>query len=156
MAKRLLRTLKKPSKCYLMQFDGNAKPNPGNISSGIVFFSPEPREELYELGYYEKGKKNNNDSECIALIKGLEFALEHDIYDLMIEGDSQFAISMLNSKVKPKGPYKEYYEKIQLYGDIFDTIDIKHIPRSDNAYADAIARKAYDFKKSFITEFSKN
>jgi ribonuclease HI len=153
---RILRGLKKTNKSFLMQFDGNAKPNPGNISCGIAFFSPELREELYEIGYYEKGNKNNNDSECIALIKGLEFALEHDMYNLMIEGDSQFAISMLNSKVPPKGPYKEYFEKIQLYGDIFDTISIIHIPRSENNYADSIARKAYDFKKNFITEFVKN
>ena len=156
MAKRLLRELKKTNKCFLMQFDGNAKPNPGNISCGVVFFSPEPREELYEVGYYEKGKMNNNESECIAFIKGLEFALEHDMYDLAIEGDSQFAISMLNSKVPPKGPYKEYFEKIQLYGDIFDNITARHIPRSENNYADSVARKAYDFRKNFFTEFIKN
>ena len=150
------RNIKNANKCYLMQFDGNAKPNPGNISCGIVFFSPEKREELYEIGYYEKGKLNNNESECIAFIKGLEFALEHDMYDLAIEGDSQFAISMLNSKVPPKGPYKEYFEKIQLYGDIFDTISAKHIPRVENNYADSVARKAYDFRKNFFTEFIKN
>lgn len=158
-ALRTKRGMKTPNKCFLMQFDGNAKPNPGNISCGVVFFSPEtniPREELYEVGYYEKGKMNNNESECIAFIKGLEFALEHDMYDLAIEGDSQFAISMLNSKVPPKGPYKEYFEKIQLYGDIFDNITAKHIPRSENNYADSVARKAYDFRKNFFTEFIKN
>ena len=57
--------LKKLSKCILMQFDGNAKPNPGNISCGIVFYSPVTNKLLYEYGYYEKASKNNNESELV-------------------------------------------------------------------------------------------
>lgn len=136
-----------------MQFDGNAKPNPGNISCGIVFYSPVTNELLYEYGYYEKGSKNNNESECIALIKGLEYALQNDIYDIAIEGDSQFVIDTFISKEKPKGPYKHYYEQMTIYKEIFDTIAIRHIPRSENMYADTLARKAYDLKQSYETVF---
>ena len=136
-----------------MQFDGNAKPNPGNISGGVVIFSPEPREVLFELGIYEKTNKNNNDSECIALIKGIEYALEHDIYDLIVEGDSQFALNILSNNIKIKEDYKIYSEKIKVYSEIFNTLGIEHIPRKENTYADSLARKAFEFKKSFTTEF---
>jgi len=144
---------RKASKCILIQFDGNAKPNPGNISCGIVFYSQELNKLIYEYGYYEKAFKNNNESECIALIKGLEYALQNDIYDIAIEGDSQFVIDTFISKEKPKGPYRQYYEQMLVYKDIFDTIAIRHIPRSENIYADSLARKAYDLKQSFETVF---
>jgi hypothetical protein len=36
---------------------------------------------------------------------------------------------------------------------IFDTIIIKHIPRKENNIADNVARKAYELKKNFVTEY---
>jgi ribonuclease HI len=153
MAYRYIKGVQKVSKCVLMRFDGNAKPNPGNISCGVVFYSNDTNKLLYEYGYYEKSSKNNNESECTALIKGLDYALQNDIYDITIEGDSQFVISTFISKENPKGPYREYYEKMNVYKEIFDTIAIRHIPRSENTYADMLARKAYDLKQSFETTF---
>ena len=153
MTFRLLRGIRKVKNCYLMQFDGNAKPNPGNISGGIVIFSPEPREVLFELGIYEKGKKNNNASECIALIHGLEHALEHDIYDLIVEGDSQFALNMLSNNVKVKEDYKAYSEKIKVYSEIFNTLGIEHIPRKDNEVADQLSNEVRVLKTDICREF---
>lgn len=153
MTFRYIKGIRKVSKCVLMRFDGNAKPNPGNISCGIVFYSHDNNKLLYEYMYYEKTNKNNNESECTALIKGLEYALQNDIYHITIEGDSQFVIDTFISKEKSKGPYRDYYEKMNIYKEIFDTIAIRHIPRSENTYADTLARKAYNLKQSFETTF---
>lgn len=145
---------RKVNKCFLMRFDGNAKPNPGNISCGIVFYSPEPNSQIvYEYGYYEKTVKNNNESEYIALVKGLEYALQNNIFHLAIEGDSKFIVDSFISNSKPKGDYKEYYEKVKVYKDIFETLAIRHIPRKENVYADHLAHKAFDFKRCFETTF---
>jgi len=154
MAFRYIKGCKKVTSCHLLRFDGNAKPNPGNISCGIVIYAKEKENKLlYEYGYYEKASKNNNESECIALIKGLEYALQNNIFHLAIEGDSQFVIDTFSSNEKPKGPYKEYYEQMRVYRDIFDTLAIRHIPRNQNSYADFLARKAYDLKQSYETTF---
>uniref|UniRef100_A0A6C0D8J3 RNase H type-1 domain-containing protein n=1 Tax=viral metagenome TaxID=1070528 RepID=A0A6C0D8J3_9ZZZZ len=145
---------KKIAKCHLLRFDGNAKPNPGNISCGMVIYSPEKENKLlFEYGYFEKTCKNNNESECIALIKGLEYALQNNIFNLAIEGDSQFVIDTFISNEKPKAPYKEYYKQMKIYKEIFETLAIRHIPRKENSYPDYLARKAYDLKQSFETVF---
>ena len=154
MTFRYIKGTKKISQCHLLRFDGNAKPNPGNISCGIVIYTPEKQNKLlYEYGYYEKASKNNNESECIALIKGLEYALQNDIFHLAIEGDSKFVIDTFISNSKPKGDYKEYYEKMKLYKDIFETLAIRHIARNENSYADHLARKAFDLRQSYETIF---
>jgi ribonuclease HI len=151
---RYVKGLKNTSKCHILRFDGNAKPNPGNISCGIAIYSPEKEDKLlFEYGYFEKAHKNNNESECIALIKGLEYALENNIFNLIIEGDSQFAIDTFISKEKPKGPYREFYDKMNLYKDIFETLLIRHIPRRENTYTDLLARKAFDLRQSYETIF---
>lgn len=148
---KIIKGITKVSKCHLMRFDGNAKPNPGNISSGIILYSPDTRTILYEYGLYKEAKLNNNESECVCLIKGLEYSLQHNIFNLVIEGDSQFALDIISKK--PKGPYTTYYKDIQILIDIFDTIIIKHIPRKENSIADNIARKAYELKQNFVTEY---
>ena len=157
-----LRGNKNKYKCNLLQFDGNSKPNPGALSCGIIIMSPKVIEDilttyrtpLFEYGYYKKDKKyDNNESEFYALFKGLEHALENDIYDLVIEGDSLLVIdSIINKKVLRK-PYSDYLEKIQLYIPIFNTLAVRHIKRDKNDEADYLARIAYIYNKNFETRY---
>ena len=152
-----LRGNKNKYKCNLLQFDGNSKPNPGTLSCGIIIMSPKVidyRTPLFEYGYYKNDKKyHNNESEFYALFKGLEHALENDIYDLIIEGDSLLIIdSIINNKTLRK-PYSDYLEKIQLYLPIFNTLAFRHITRDKNDEADYLARVAYVYNKNFETRY---
>ena len=153
MNHKIIKKGKDISKCFLIRIDGNAKPNPGDVSYGIAIHTPEPRKILYDFGYFKNENKNNNESEFMCLIKALELALENNIFDIIVEGDSQFVVDIISTEVKPKGIYKEYYAIIIELTNIFDTFFIKHIPRKDNIYADTLARRAYKLKTNFKTEY---
>jgi len=143
-------------KCNLMQFDGNAKPNPGALSGGVIIMSPklsEYRTPIYEYGFYKKGTYDNNESEFYAIFKGLEYALENDIYDLVIEGDSFLVVDSIVNNKKLRKPYSDYLEKIQVYLPIFNTFAIRHINRDKNSEADNLARIAFLYKKNFETRY---
>jgi len=153
---KYLRGTKNRLKCNLLQFDGNAKPNPGNMSCGIIIMTPkkgEYRTPIYEYGYYKKGRYDNNESEFYALFKGLEHALENDIYDLVVEGDSMFVIESILENKELRKPYKEYIEKIHEYISIFDTIAFRHIKRELNDEADYLARISNVYEKNFETRY---
>lgn len=155
-AYKYLRGTKHKYKCNLLQFDGNSKPNPGALSCGVIIMSKKTQEyrtPLFEYGFYKQGSFDNNESEFYALFKGLENALENDIYDIVVEGDSFFVIDSLINNRQLRKPYSEYLEKIQLYIPIFNTFGIRHIQRQRNDEADHLARISFLYKKNFETRY---
>ncbi|XP_022889218.1 uncharacterized protein LOC111404677 [Olea europaea var. sylvestris] len=88
-------------------------------------------------------KCSNNVAEYQALILGLEAALDMDIHQLKVFGDSKLIINQLlaenevrNSDMKP------YYEYASMLMRRFDSVKIKFVPRSENREADALANMA--------------
>ena len=146
-----LRGTKNKYECNLLQFKSSSS------SCGIIIMSKkenEYRTPLYEYGCYTKETQNINESEFYALFKGLEYALENDIYDLMVEGDSVIVIeSILNNKIRLTKPYSDYLEKIQMYISIFNTFGIRHINKERNDEAEYLADVAFTYKKNFETRY---
>ena len=153
-------TKMKPTKCHLLQFDGNAKPNPGIASCGGLIYSPftkGKRIPLIEIGTFMKTDRayDNNQSEFIALKAGLETALKYEIYDLVVEGDSKYVIDCVTyntTSTWPKIKFQEFFEAVEEYLPMFDTLAFRHIPRKENKAADAIAREAFETQTSFVRE----
>jgi hypothetical protein len=111
------------------------------------------RSPLLEYGYHRKETENVSESNFYALFKGLEHALENDIYDLMIESDSILLIKSLVSKRIPKKSYCEHIEKIKIYISIFNTIGIRYIHQKRNDEAENLAEIAFTYKKNFETRY---
>ena len=153
-------TKMKPTKCHLLQFDGNAKPNPGIASCGGLIYSPftkGKRIPLIEIGTFMKTDRayDNNQSEFIALKAGLETALKYEIYDLVVEGDSKYVIDCVTyntTSTWPKIKFQEFFEAVEEYLPMFDTLAFRHISRKENKAADAIAREAFETQTSFVRE----
>ena len=153
-------TKMKPTKCHLLQFDGNAKPNPGIASCGGLIYSPftkGKRIPLIEIGTFMKTDRayDNNQSEFIALKAGLETALKYEMYDLVVEGDSKYVIDCVTyntTSTWPKIKFQEFFEAVEEYLPMFDTLAFRHIPRKENKAADAIAREAFETQTSFVRE----
>ena len=153
-------TKMKPTKCHLLQFDGNANPNPGIASCGGLIYSPftkGKRIPLIEIGTFMKTDRayDNNQSEFIALKAGLETALKYEIYDLVIEGDSKYVIDCVTyntTSTWPKIKFQEFFEAVEEYLPMFDTLAFRHISRKENKAADAIAREAFETQTSFVRE----
>ena len=149
----------KPTKCHLLQFDGNAKPNPGIAScGGLIYssFTKGKRIPLIEIGTFMKTDRlyDNNQSEFIALKAGLETALKYDMHDLVVEGDSKYVIDCVTYDITtwPKIKFQEFFEAVEEYLPMFDTLAFRHIPRKENKAADAIAREAFETQTSFVRE----
>jgi len=141
----------KHTKCYLLRFDGNTKPNPGISTSGLMLFSPfykNQRVPLIESGIYHPDViRDSNESEFLALKSGLAMALEHGVLNLMVEGDST---SVINAVVEGRTKtHIELLEEIDELLPIFDTLGFRHIPRGENKDADSAAREAFDTRQSF-------
>ena len=153
-------TKMKPTKCHLLQFDGNAKPNPGIASCGGLIYSPftkGKRIPLIEIGTFMKTDRayDNNQSEFIALKAGLETALKYEMYDLVVEGDSKYVIDCVTyntTSTWPKIKFQEFFEAVEEYLPMFDTLAFRHISRKENKAADAIAREAFETQTSFVRE----
>ena len=82
----------------------------------------------------------NNIAEYEALLIGLKIALEWQISELEVYGDSQLVINQINDDYQTKDdkllPYKKMIDDFKNY---FVDIQFTQIPRSDNKAVDAMA-----------------
>jgi ribonuclease HI len=123
--------------------DGACRGNPGQGGAGAVLLG----ENGEVLGTAKKflGHCTNNIAEYRALILGLETALEHGTSVISIYLDSELLVRQIQGIYRVKNPdLKPLMVKIRDLLDRFDTWNIEHVPRSENAMADGLANEAID------------
>ena len=76
-----------------LNFDGASKGNPGAAGYGVVFRDHLGHILLITAGYL--GHSTNNAAELWGMIRVLHLASEHGFHNLVVEGDSQIIINML-------------------------------------------------------------
>lgn len=131
-----------PQSEYTMNFDGASRGNPGPAGIGAVIFHN--GQEIWASCQYI-GTKTNNQSEYSALILGLKEALDRDIRQIHVYGDSQLVINQINGIYKVKNPgLQELYQEVQGLKAQFDTIAFTHIYREFNKRADHLSNMALD------------
>jgi ribonuclease HI len=83
-----------PQNFYLLRFDGCSKGNPGMAAAGAVLYKNET--EIWSGGKFLGFNETNNYAEYMGLIMGLSKAVEFNITDLIVEGDSMLIINQMN------------------------------------------------------------
>ena len=139
---------------YLLQFDGASNPNPGPSGSAYILYSPIQMEANYftrepiQEGYIYIPHATNNEAEYKAIILGMEKALELNIQDIEIEGDSNLVVNQVlgNWKVKEPKIVPLVSQARNLYYK-FKTKKIRHIPREENKDADALSKEAIKIRQ---------
>jgi len=132
---------------YKLYFDGASRGNPGKSSYGGVIITPFDTEFKIYNGVLPNGT-TNNEAEYIALLKGLEYAVEYCIKELDVYGDSKLVISQINGLWQVKHPNMiKYHSLCKELLDKFDVISFNHIDRKYNKRADALANYALDYDK---------
>ncbi|XP_019053167.1 PREDICTED: uncharacterized protein LOC109114646 [Nelumbo nucifera] len=123
----------------MMFFDGAARKDGGG--AGVVFVLPQREILTYSFSLIELC--SNNMAEYHALIIGLEMALDLEIHYLTVYGDSKLVINQLKTKyeVRKDDLVSYHHYAIQLLKE-FEHATIKHVPRSENKQADALANLA--------------
>ncbi len=123
--------------------DGGSRGNPGPAASGAVLYADDGS-VLAEVGVY-LGIATNNVAEWRALLAGLTRARELGIDEIAIRMDSELVVRQATGVYRIK-----HADLIPLASQAkallrtFKRVDIKHIPRKENAAPDAVVNGVLD------------
>ena len=123
--------------------DGGARGNPGPAGIGVLL-TDESGAVIEELAK-GIGEATNNVAEYSALIAGLELAREAGVTDLEVAVDSELVVHQI------KGEWKIKNDRLRALAvaarrlmSQFDSAEIKHVRREENAGADRLANQGMD------------
>ncbi len=123
--------------------DGAARGNPGPAGAGAVLLDGDGR-VVAELTKY-LGRTTNNVAEYSALILGLEEARRRGVDDIDVRMDSRLVVEQMRGLWKIRHPnMKPLALRAGELLASFRTRSIRHVPRDDNAIADALSNRAID------------
>jgi probable phosphoglycerate mutase len=132
------------NRSLIIEADGGSRGNPGTAGSGAVVIDAATGTVIREIARFV-GVATNNVAEYIALVAGLEAALDIDpTAEILVRMDSKLVIEQMSGRWKIKHP-----DMIQLGKQVQDLVRGKNItwqwiPREQNFRADALANKAMD------------
>jgi probable phosphoglycerate mutase len=123
--------------------DGGSRGNPGPAASGAVLYS-EDGTVLAEIGEY-LGIATNNVAEWRALLAGLTRARELGVDEIEIRMDSELVVRQITGVYRVKhADLIPLHSKAKSLLRSFKSVDIQHIPRKQNAAADAVVNQFLD------------
>ena len=128
---------------WLLVFtDGASRGNPGLAAAGVVVYAADG--ELHREGK-ALGVLTNNQAEYRALLLGLAAARRLGGERVELAMDSELIVRQLEGRYKVKhAQLKPLYEEARLALAGFTAWRVRHVPRAENALADALANQALD------------
>jgi ribonuclease HI len=128
---------------HIAYIDGASRGNPGPASYAVVVKAPGGKTE-FEIGKYF-GRATNNVAEYYGLIAALDAAQSHGIQRLLVRSDSELMVRQMQGRYKVKSAdLKPLYERALKLSRGFAYFAIEHVPREQNAEADALGNRALD------------
>ena len=122
--------------------DGAARGNPGPAGIGVVIRTD--KEVLLEVADYI-GRTTNNVAEYMALIRGLEEAIDLGQRSVEVFADSELIVRQIKGeyRVKNEGLAPLHYNAMSLIKK-FKHFSITHVPREENEHADKLSNQGID------------
>ena len=121
-------------------FDGSATPNPGRIGIGALLQGPQgQRVEISRRA----GHGSSGDAEYLALIALLETAVEMQLPELLVYGDSQVVVQdvLLAQGPGAKG-LEAHRERAGALLAQLARVNVRWVPRHRNGEADRLSQQA--------------
>lgn len=123
--------------------DGGSRGNPGPAASGAVLL--DGAGDLIEEASAYLGIKTNNVAEWTALLLGLEAAERRGIRRLAIRLDSELVVKQLRGEYRVKHPeLQPLHRRAMMLLRTFQEVDVRHVPRKQNAVADRLVNRVLD------------
>jgi len=123
--------------------DGAARGNPGPAGAGAVIISPDGH-VVAKIGKF-LGDSTNNVAEYMGLILGLKRAKAMGIKELEVLSDSELLVRQMSGEYAVKADHLlPLHQEAQALIKGFPSIALRHIPREENAQADAMSNRAID------------
>lgn len=133
---------------YEIYFDGACKGNPGPAAIGVVIFQAE--KVIQEISEHI-GEATNNIAEYSALIRALEEARALKARRIHFFTDSELVFKQVTGSYQVKNPtLQDLFAQVADLSKSFEGIEIKHIPRAQNAHADKLASSALKNKQAKV------
>lgn len=128
---------------YQANIDGGSRGNPGPAAYGVVIRN-ERGEIIANLKKYI-GRTTNNVAEYYSLIAALDYAQSSGARALRIASDSQLLVMQMRGQYKVKSAdLRPLFERAKKMSQTFESFQIDHVYREQNAEADALANEALD------------
>nr|MDQ3022991.1 2-C-methyl-D-erythritol 2,4-cyclodiphosphate synthase [bacterium] len=135
----------KPGAELILYTDGASRGNPGPAASGWVVFDSAGM-VVHEHGTV-LGELTNNEAEYAALLEALQW-VEANLgtdYKLTLRMDSELIVKQLRGEYKIKAEHLRQTALLAMSTlAAFSALIIEHVPRAQNARADALANQALD------------
>ena len=80
--------------------------------------------------------------EAMSCRRAVKFAYEVGIHDIIVEGDSLIVIQALSHGEVCEAPYGNLIDDILVLASSLSIVEFKHVKRSCNRVADALAKKS--------------
>ena len=126
---------------YTLFFDGCSKGNPGESGAGAVIFCDD--KEVYTESFFVGVRETNNVAEYTGLIMGLSYAVDNNIDNIIVKGDSNLVIRQMKGEFQVKSPkIMPYYQEAKKLSDKIKHIRYEHVYRDNNKRADELANDA--------------
>lgn len=124
-------------------FDGGARGNPGPAGYGVYIV--DALGNVLSEQHGSLGTATNNIAEYHGLIAALQWAVEHDVKQITVKGDSQLIVEQMrgNYKVKNEGLKPLYLQARMLVMQIGD-VRFEHVRREQNKDADRLSNIGMD------------
>lgn len=123
--------------------DGGSRGNPGPAGIGVRLESPDG--ELVEELADAIGVATNNQAEYEALIAGLELAIDRGATELLVFADSELVVRQISGEYRVKdGKLKALHERALHLMHELPFVELRHVPREQNAEADRLVNEAID------------
>jgi ribonuclease HI len=126
--------------------DGGSRGNPGPSAIGAVVLDPssDPPRRLATVSE-RIGITTNNVAEYRALIAGLEAAAPYGARRVRVRADSKLVVEQVKGTWKVKQPHlRPLLEQARSLLAAYAEVDLQHVPRAQNADADALVNAALD------------
>jgi len=126
--------------------DGGSRGNPGEAACA-AFITTAKGEELLRRAK-RLGKTTNNVAEYEAVLLGLDLCKELGAAHVTLRIDSELVARQVEGKYKVKHPdLMQLHHRVVLRMRTFEDVEIQHIPRKENATADAMVNACLDGKE---------
>ena len=130
----------------LVYCDGGSRGNPGPSAIGAVVLDPttDPATRLATVSE-RIGITTNNVAEYRALIAGLEAAAPYKAQRIRVRADSKLVVEQVKGTWKVKQPHlRPLLDRARALLGAYLEVDMQHVPRAQNADADALVNAALD------------
>lgn len=126
-----------------IHIDGAARGNPGPAGVGVLIIGPDGR--AVEQIHRSIGEATNNVAEYRALLLALDRARALGCNEIEIYSDSELLVRQLQGRYQVKHPVlRALHAKARGLIADFRRFTIAHVPREENAEADALANRGVE------------